>query len=177
MENVDACTWCCSESHLPRSGIVYLCQVLLILSIGLVSIFNLTNQLGDQQLWLVLLCSCMGYLLPNPSMKSWAISISLCHPTTPWNTTQKTLWHNLQVGCSMLSISLKTGKWVWWKFSTPTTVSMYQSWKDFAPFQYDLQPLMMQMDLLSDDLFTSEQATIPIFMIHWQRSKRKRMKL
>ena len=70
MENVDTCTWCCSGSRVRRSEIVYLCQVLLILSIILVSIYNLTNQQGDQQLWLTLLCSCMGYLLPSPSMKS-----------------------------------------------------------------------------------------------------------
>ena len=70
MENVDTHTWCCSGSWVPRSEIVYLCQVLLILSIVLVSIYNLTNQQGDQQLWLALLCSCMGYLLLNPSMKS-----------------------------------------------------------------------------------------------------------
>ena len=99
MENVDTRTWCCTGSRVPRSEIVYLCQVLLILSIVLVGIYNLTNQQGDQQLWLALLCSCMGYLLPNHSMKSWVISISLCHPTTPWNTIHKTLWHNLQVGC------------------------------------------------------------------------------
>ena len=177
MENVDTRTWCCSGSRVPRSEIVYLCQVLLILSIVLVSIYNLTNQQGDQQLWLALLCSCMGYLLPNPSMKSWVISISPCHPTTPWNTKQKTLWHNLQVDCPMPSISQETGKWVWWKFSTPTTGSMYQPWKGIAPLRFGLQPLLMQMHLLSDALFTSGQATIPISMICWQRSKRKQMKL
>ena len=62
--------WCCSGSRVPKAEIVYLCQVLLILSIVLASIYNLTNQQGDQQLWVALLSSCMGYLLPNPSIKS-----------------------------------------------------------------------------------------------------------
>ena len=63
-------TWCCSGSRVPKAEIVYLCQVLLILSIVLASIYNLTNHKGDQQLWVALLSSCMGYLLPNPSIKS-----------------------------------------------------------------------------------------------------------
>ena len=144
MENVDAHTWCCCGSCGPRSEIrVYLCQVLLILSIVLVSIYNFTNQQVDQQLWLAQLCSCMGYLLPNHSMKSLAISISLYHPTTPWNTIQKTPWHNLQVSCPVPSITQETGKWVWWKFSIPITGSMYQPWKGIAPLRFSLQPLLM----------------------------------
>ena len=91
MENVDARTWCCSVSRVPKSEIVYFCQVLLILCIVIVSIYNLTNQQGDRQLWVALLSSCMGYLLPNPSIKSWVISISLYPPTTQWGTIQRTL--------------------------------------------------------------------------------------
>ena len=41
-------------------------QVLLI-----PSIYNLTNQWGNQRLWLALLDCFMGYLLPNPSIKPW----------------------------------------------------------------------------------------------------------
>ena len=70
MENVDARTWCCSGSCVPKSESVYFCQVFLILCVVLVSIYDLTNQQGDQQLWVALLSSCMGYLLPNPSIKS-----------------------------------------------------------------------------------------------------------
>ena len=50
----------------------------------------------------------------------------------------------------------------------PTTGSMYQPWKGIAPLRFGLQPLLMKMDLLSDALFTSERATIPISMICWQ---------
>ena len=34
-----------------------------------VSIYNLTQGRGDSNLWTALLSSCLGYLLPNPSMK------------------------------------------------------------------------------------------------------------
>ena len=70
MENVDKHTWCCSGSRVPKSEIVYFSQVFLILCIVIASIYNLTNQQGDQQLWVALLSSCMGYLLPNPSIKA-----------------------------------------------------------------------------------------------------------
>lgn len=62
--------WCCSGTRVPRAEIVYLCQIILILTIVFASIYNLTNQQGDQQLWTALLSSCMGYLLPNPTIKS-----------------------------------------------------------------------------------------------------------
>ena len=52
---------------------VYLCEVLLILSAIFSSIYNLTLQQGDQQLWVALLSSCMGYLLSNLSIESWVI--------------------------------------------------------------------------------------------------------
>ena len=62
--------WCCSGNRVPRAEIVYCCQVLLILAIVFASIVNLSKEQGDQQLWTALLSSCMGYLLPNPTIKS-----------------------------------------------------------------------------------------------------------
>ena len=69
IENTEERTWCFSGSRVPRGEIVYICQVLMILSIVFASIYNLTKEFGDQQLWVALLSSCMGYLLPNPSIK------------------------------------------------------------------------------------------------------------
>lgn len=70
MEGEERQGWCCSGSRVPRAEIVYFCQITLILSIVFASIYNLTRQQGDQQLWTALLSSCMGYLLPNPTIKS-----------------------------------------------------------------------------------------------------------
>ena len=70
MADVEQQGWCCSGSRVPRAEIVYLCQIVLILIVVIASIYNLTTERGDQQLWTALLSSCMGYLLPNPSIKS-----------------------------------------------------------------------------------------------------------
>ena len=56
-------------NRVPRAEIQYFCQIVLILSVVFASIYNLTLQQGDQQLWTALMSSCMGYLLPNPSIK------------------------------------------------------------------------------------------------------------
>ena len=61
--------WCCSGTRMPRAKIVYLCQIIVILTILFASIYNLSKGEGDQQLWTALLSSCMGYLLPNPTIK------------------------------------------------------------------------------------------------------------
>ena len=61
--------WCCSGTRVPRAEIVYLCQITVVLIIVLASIYNLSTHTGDQQLWTALLSSCMGYLLPNPTIK------------------------------------------------------------------------------------------------------------
>lgn len=61
--------WCCSGTRVPRAEIVYLCQIVVILTIVFASIYNLSQGEGDQQLWTALLSSCMGYLLPNPTIK------------------------------------------------------------------------------------------------------------
>ena len=33
------------------------------------SLVNLTMRWGDQQLWIVLLCSCVSYLIPSPEVR------------------------------------------------------------------------------------------------------------
>ena len=46
-----------------------LCQVVVLYTVIVVSIYNLTVGHGDSTLWTALLSSSLGYLLPNPSMK------------------------------------------------------------------------------------------------------------
>ena len=118
-------TWCCSGSWVPKAEIVYLCQVLLILSIILASIYNLSNQQGDQQLWVALLSSCMGYLLPSPSLKSWVTFIWSCRVIPPWITTRETVWRILPPSYPMPSIWLGTGRLAWRKSSILTTGITY----------------------------------------------------
>ena len=75
MENNVGRARCFPGSRVPRGEIVFLYQVSLILSIASPGINwdQRIDQQTDQQLWVVLLSSCMGYLLPKPSNKSWVI--------------------------------------------------------------------------------------------------------
>ena len=55
--------------HYPKSEVVYFVQVILIYIVVIISIVNLTMNRGDGKLWTALLSSCLGYILPNPSLK------------------------------------------------------------------------------------------------------------
>ncbi len=48
---------------------VYLCQIVLIYVVVITSLANLSFEHGDIKLWITLLCSSLGYLLPNPKVK------------------------------------------------------------------------------------------------------------
>lgn len=55
--------------RLPKSEIVFFVQVILIYIVVITSIVNLTINQGEGKLWTALLSSCLGYILPNPSLK------------------------------------------------------------------------------------------------------------
>ncbi len=53
----------------PRSEVVFVTQVLLVYIVVIVSIVNLTIGGAEDKLWIALLSSSIGYILPNPSLK------------------------------------------------------------------------------------------------------------
>jgi hypothetical protein len=53
---------------LPRMEIIFICQTMAIYSVVAVSLFNLTRG-DDDKLWIALLSSCLGYMLPNPKVE------------------------------------------------------------------------------------------------------------
>ena len=53
----------------PKEEIVFLCQVIILYTVIIVSIYNLTVGHGDSTLWTALLSNSLGHLLPNPSLK------------------------------------------------------------------------------------------------------------
>ena len=61
--------WHIFGTECPKGEIVFLCQVVVLYTVIVVSIYNLTIGHGDSTLWTALLSSSLGYLLPNPSMK------------------------------------------------------------------------------------------------------------
>ena len=60
-----------SECSKPTANeVMYLSQIILIFIVMLTSLYNLSNNVGDSSLWTALLTSCLGYILPNPKIKS-----------------------------------------------------------------------------------------------------------
>ena len=72
MERANSTTlepWSLLGKKLPKSEIVYFCQMIVVYIIMITSIVNLSLQNGSTELWISLLSSVIGYVLPNPSMK------------------------------------------------------------------------------------------------------------
>jgi hypothetical protein len=64
--------WPVCGSRLPKDEIVFACQIIVIYVVIALSLVNLTlyrNEADSKQLWTALLSSCLGYILPNPSIK------------------------------------------------------------------------------------------------------------
>ena len=60
--------WNMFGRRVPRSEIVFFCQTFIIYIVVVTSLINLTLQNGPINLWIALLGSGLGYLLPHPSI-------------------------------------------------------------------------------------------------------------
>ena len=60
--------WDICGQGVPKSEIVF-CQVVILYTVILTSIYNLTKENSDTKLWTALLSSSLGYLLPHPTIK------------------------------------------------------------------------------------------------------------
>lgn len=69
-ESDSVLSWVACGKKTPRSEVVFLCQVLILYTVIVVSIYNLTVSSENSTLWTALLSSCLGYLLPNPTIKN-----------------------------------------------------------------------------------------------------------
>ena len=62
--------WHLFGTECPKEEIVFCCQVIILYTVIVVSIYNLTVGHGDSTtIWTALLSSSLGYLLPNSSLK------------------------------------------------------------------------------------------------------------
>ena len=57
------------KDRIPQNKITFAIQIIAIYSIIIASVINLSLQHPDKELWLILLSSCIGYVLPNPGLK------------------------------------------------------------------------------------------------------------
>lgn len=61
--------WCLLGRSVPRSEIVFFCQVIIIYTVIITCIYNLSTGNEPTNLWITLLGSSLGYLLPSPSIQ------------------------------------------------------------------------------------------------------------
>ena len=61
--------WRFMGEKVPKAEIVFVCQTLMIFTVIVASVYNLSTNHPDSTLWTALLSSCLGYLLPNPTLK------------------------------------------------------------------------------------------------------------
>ena len=67
-------SWNVFGRSIPRSEITFFSQVIIIYIVIVTCIVNLSVGNGDSNLWTALLSSCLGYLLPSPTIRKDKIS-------------------------------------------------------------------------------------------------------
>ncbi len=73
--------WRILGGKFPKSEVVFFTQVILIYVVVITSLVNISLGSKDQ-LWVLLLTSCLGYLMPNPSLKRFSRNGEYVHDTT-----------------------------------------------------------------------------------------------
>ena len=61
--------WPLFGRRVPKAEIVFFCQVIILYTVIVWSFYNLTTKDDNATLWTTLLSSCLGYLLPSPTLK------------------------------------------------------------------------------------------------------------
>ena len=59
----------CCGNRVPKNQFTYISQIIVIYAIIATSIVHLSIQSQDRELWLILLSSSLGYILPSPGLK------------------------------------------------------------------------------------------------------------
>lgn len=61
--------WKVCGEKLPKAEIVYFCQIIILYAIIITCVVNISLGRSDE-LWRILLTSCIGYILPSPALKN-----------------------------------------------------------------------------------------------------------
>ena len=81
MEKVRPDNWKVCGHIMSKSQVVYFSQIVLLYTIIITCIINLSLKNGDSNLWTALLSSSIGYILPAPKIKKNQKKIE--EPETP----------------------------------------------------------------------------------------------
>lgn len=68
--NNERAPWNCFGQSTPRSQVVFAAQVIVVFTIVLISIINLslTDKCEETTVWVAILSSSVGYMLPSPKL-------------------------------------------------------------------------------------------------------------
>ena len=69
--------WKILGKKIPREEIVYFCQIFIIFVVVAVSLFNISRGHSSESLWVSLLSSCLGYVLPSPKLNNKKHSVNV----------------------------------------------------------------------------------------------------
>ena len=61
--------WKCGKTDIPTGQIVFFSQIILVYLVTITCIVNLTLGNDPKELWVSLLASCIGYILPAPNLQ------------------------------------------------------------------------------------------------------------
>ena len=67
--------WTVFGQSIPKAEIVFFAQIFVLYTVIAFSIYNLSTERGDSNLWTALLSSSLGYMLPNPTLKHKATTL------------------------------------------------------------------------------------------------------
>ena len=59
----------CCGNRMPKNQFTYISQIIVIYGIIITAIIHLSLQSPNRELWLILLSSSLGYILPSPGLK------------------------------------------------------------------------------------------------------------
>ena len=63
-------SWVVFGHRVPKNEVVFFSQIIIVYIVIITSIVNLSIGRTDSSLWVALLSSSIGYILPNPTVKS-----------------------------------------------------------------------------------------------------------
>ena len=69
METSSETKWTVLGKKLPKSEIVYFTQIVVLFTVIAISLYNLTSNTESRELWISLMSSSLGYILPSPKIK------------------------------------------------------------------------------------------------------------
>lgn len=61
-------TWTCCNENVPSNEMVFFAQVIMVYIVIITCIVNLSLQNEPRELWIALLSSSLGYILPSPQL-------------------------------------------------------------------------------------------------------------